>query len=127
MPAFNFQSRFAAKVESGEKLHTIRAKRKHPPKAGQPFYAFEGMRTVKCRRLLCSWISCIEDVYIDSGGIISVGGRMLGRAERDNLATADGFVDAREFIAFFRDNHGLPFAGDLIHWKYKSPVARGKA
>lgn len=118
MPAYNFQKRFAAKVESGEKLHTIRAIRKDGkrPMPHTPMAAYFGMRTKGCRLLVRSVISRVEHVRIDSGGIVQLDGRQITHAERDALALADGFVDAREFVSFFRDNHGLPFEGHLIHW-----------
>jgi len=126
MPAYNFQKRFADRVGNGTKLHTIRAYRKdgRHPIAGQPFRAYTGMRTKLCEPILFSTISKVEWVHIDVGGIVSIVGpmaehqRTLTHAERDALALGDGFVSALEFVAFFRNNYGLPFNGDLIHWTF---------
>lgn len=126
MPAYNFQQRFAEKVGNGTKRHTIRAYRKdgRHPIAGQPFRSYTGMRKKQCEPILFSTISKVEWVHIDEGGIVSIIGpmaesqRTLTHAERDALALADGFGSALEFVAFFRDNYGLPFKGDLIHWTF---------
>ena len=77
MPAYGFKYRFARKVETGEKLHTIRALRKdgRRPKVGQPMHAYEGMRTKKCRILLLSTISKVEAIRINEDGRIEVGER----------------------------------------------------
>jgi len=126
MPAYNFKPRFADKVGTGQKRHTIRAWRKDGkhPIAGQPFRAYTGMRTKNCRPVLFSTISKVEWVSIDGEGIVRIIGpmanhmRTLTHAERDALALADGFVDTLEFVSFFRNTYGLPFNGDLIHWTF---------
>jgi hypothetical protein len=118
MPAFNFKYRFAKKVESGEKRHTIRARRKNPPRLGQAFHAFEGMRTMKCRRLLRSTITLVEPIRIAQDGCVYVAGRRLTVDEAHALARADGFTSANELYEFFKETHDLPFDGDLIHWVF---------
>lgn len=114
MPAFNFHAQFAGKVERGEKLHTIRAKRKNPPKVGQSFYGFTGMRTMQCRRLVSSTITKVDAIEILSGQFVQLNGRHLTASEIDKLARADGFDGADSFFKFF--DAVLPFRGDLIHW-----------
>jgi hypothetical protein len=124
MPAYNFKSRFAAKVQSGEKLHTIRARRKdgHRPRPGQPMHAYCGLRTKKTELLLLSTVSKVESIRIDTEGHIRIGdigdSRVLAYEEVEALAKADGFDSPEEFVAFFKDTHGLPFIGDLIHWRF---------
>lgn len=120
MPAYNFKYRFAKKVGSGEKRHTVRARRKDGkrPQVGQPFRAYTGMRTKKCEPILFSHISGVQEVRIELEGGIYIDGRRLKVEEADRFAVADGFTSVTEFYEFFRDTHGLPFEGDLIHWSF---------
>ena len=124
MPAFNFKHRFARKVETGEKLHTVRAPRKDQrrPKVGAPFYAYEGMRTRKCRKLLESTISAVQDILIEENGRFMVGGQWISVDQAHALAVADGFTSANEMFEFFKAEHGLPFIGHLIHWTYPASL-----
>ena len=124
MGAFNFQYRFARKVECGAKLHTLRATRKDGkrPMVGHKMHAYEGMRTKKCRLLLVSTISKVEDIKITTDGRFTLGGydctaRVLNVDEADTLARADGFTSVTEMFEWFKETHGLPFVGDLIHWR----------
>jgi hypothetical protein len=124
MPAYNFKKRFAAKVESGEKLHTIRAKRKdgRRPKPEQAMHGYTGLRTKYTRLLVTATISKVEGISITAGPPaieVWIDGRKLTSSEIYDLAIADGFVSSSEFLAFFRDEHGLPFVGDLIHWRFQ--------
>lgn len=124
MPAFNFKYRFARKVETGEKRHTIRAPRKDGklPNVGDAFYGYEGMRTRKCRKLLTSSITGVQSVRIELEGGIYIDGRKLAVKEADRLAVADGFTSVTELYEFFKAEHGLPFEGHLIHWAYPDPL-----
>lgn len=129
MPAFSFKKQFVPFVESGEKTHTIRAKRKNRPRPGQAFYAYYGMRTKQCRKLLQSTITRVQDIRISDhemvGGdftalrglpLVTVDGIELDRSELEQLAKRDGFRDAAHFWNFWSDGD-LPFRGDIIHWK----------
>lgn len=121
MPAYNFKERFAKKVASGEKLHTIRATRKdgHRPRIGQPMHAYNGLRTKKTKLLLRSTVSKVDRISIAVDGSIVVEGRgKLTVDEAHALAMADGFTSATELYEFFKETHGLPFEGDLIHWTF---------
>lgn len=121
MPAYNFKERFARKVQSGEKLHTIRATRKdgHRPIVGQPMHAYSGLRTKKTKLLLLSTISKVDRIKINVDGSIVVEARgRLTVDEAHALAMADGFTSANELYEFFKETHGLPFEGDLIHWRF---------
>lgn len=126
MPAYNFKAQFAAKVESGEKLHTIRARRKdgRRPMPGQAMHAYAGLRTKKCRLLKLATISRVEWIRIVLEGdqvLVRLGipgeSRVLAYEEVEALAIADGFASPGEFYNFFKDTHGFPFEGDLIHWR----------
>jgi hypothetical protein len=69
MPAYSFKRQFVGAVEAGDKLHTIRGKRKARPKAGQRFVAYYGMRTRQCRKLLDSVITKVQDIRIEHSNL----------------------------------------------------------
>ena len=115
MPAFSFKQQFVAKVESGEKLHTIRAKRKNRPRVGQTFYGYYGLRTKQCRKLVESVITRVQDIVIDDLCGIMVDGDGLSLVEREELAVADGFSNYEQMLRFWDGR--LPFSGDIIHWR----------
>ena len=121
MPAYNFKQRFARKVASGEKLHTIRATRKdgHRPGIGQPMHAYTGLRTKHTKLVFLSTISKVDRIRINVDGSIVVEGRgKLTVDQAHALAMADGFTSANDLYEFFKAEHGLPFDGDLIHWTH---------
>ncbi len=125
MPLYNFQKRFAAKVESGEKCQTIRLRRKRPTREGEILHLYTGLRS-KFSRLLrrakCVRVLPIE-IYFDW---VRVGPESLFLGvDLDPFARADGFADAEDFFRFWRDVHGLsvenPLKGfDLIQWEPKT-------
>ena len=45
-------------------------------------------------------------------------GNELSESEEELLAKRDGFKDFAEMIAFWRANNGLPFEGQIIHWRF---------
>lgn len=122
MPALNFQRRFAALVESGEKRQTIRAYRKdgRDPKPGDRLYLYTGMRTKECRKLGEATCSAVEpfDLFVTpSGGLFwLLGHEAMTGEECDDLARRDGFVGSFELMGWFEKTHGLPFEGLLIRW-----------
>jgi hypothetical protein len=130
-----FKERFAPMVEDGSKTHTIRAKRTAQPRVGETCHCYTGLRQ-KGARLLGRWeclkvqdiriqLRCRKDGFpIDLG--IWVDGQRLDPDEVNQLAWRDGFRPVRKCDAwvamfhFWHDVHGLgPFAGNLIHWKFK--------
>ena len=115
MPAYNFQPVFAAAVEAGWKVQTIRAKRKNRPRVGQIAHCFTGMRTRQCRRIGTWKIEDVVDVRIDYAGVI-LDGSPLRAIDLDAFAWADGFKDWEDMRTWFRATHGLPFHGDLVMW-----------
>lgn len=126
MPALNFQNRFADAVARKKKRHTIRARRKHPIKAGDTLYLYTGMRTKKCRRL-CEPVRCTAAtaiVIVSAFGFVWLGAGsqryprgILTPEYVTLLALADGFASAGEFFAWFADTHGSVFEGYLIEWE----------
>jgi hypothetical protein len=136
MPAYSFQKQFVPRIESGDKTHTIRGKRKNRPRPGQTFYGYYAMRTKQCRKLIQSVITRVQDIVIEQGervcdleiraseGLkvywnipkITIDGELLARDEAETLAVRDGFRDLLEMSDFWPPER-LPFSGDIIHWK----------
>ena len=115
MPALNFQKRFAAAVEVGDKTQTIRAYRKRPIEVGDKLYLYTGMRTKLCRKLLdavCESVSHIEIDWVNAG----LDGLGLTDEECDKLAIDDGFDSYQQMVEWFDKTHGTPFRGVLIQW-----------
>jgi hypothetical protein len=124
MVAYNFQSRFAPLVETGEKLQTIRAlgKRRHA-RPGELLQLYTGQRTRNCRLLLTP--VCSEVIAVDMKWLIGsitkefrvrLNGIALTPEQKQPFAIADGFNDWGEFRDFFSAR--LPFEGVLIKWKF---------
>jgi hypothetical protein len=132
MPALNYKSRFAPLVAQGVKPHSIRAWRRRPFKHGDDLSHFTGMRTKACRRIrantICMAASPIEVNAAQRYIILQAepGSRYFRPADKTNrrladteveqLARNDGFKDADEFFAFFRETHGAILCGQLIEW-----------
>lgn len=136
MPAYSFQKQFIPFIESGEKTHTIRGKRKNRPRPGQTFYGYFGMRTKACRKLVQATITRVQDIRIRNGPgqfleriyilengnracgrypVIEVDGEVLADHEMEALARRDGFPNLFEMMRFWDGR--LPFEGDIIHWR----------
>ena len=118
MPAYNFQGRFAPYIESGRKRQTIRPKRKRPTRPGDTLYLFIGMRTKQCRKLGEAVCQDVTNIIIEPDMVITLGGRILGLIEANELARADGFVSLGEFYVFFEERYGVPHEVELelIKW-----------
>lgn len=115
MPALNFKAQFADDVEQGRKRQTIRPKRKHPIDVGDRLYLYTGMRTKQCRKL--GEADCIVTTPIEiRNGRVLLDEKSLTLFQIMRLAIDDRFEDWAEFFAFFRNQYGLPFEGDLIGW-----------
>lgn len=122
MKVYLFQYRFAPLVESGTKRTTIRPRRKHPTKVGDvlSLRAWTGKPYRSKQRILRSGERCKEvhwfRIYGDSVIAMELDGRMLEIWETDALAKADGFSCAQDMMTWFRNEHGVPFQGELIKW-----------
>lgn len=127
MGLYNFKPRFAPKIRSGAKRHTIRAKRLHPDKPGNTLHLYVGLRTKKAKliaRVLCVKV---EDIEIRQGmaifdrrercllNSVFIAGQRLSIDECEALAQADGFSSFAEMMKFWDGR--LPFKGDIIHWR----------
>lgn len=121
MPALNFKQRFGPMVERGEKLQTIRKKRKYPIEEGDRLYHYTGQRTKSCRKLGesdCSKVTEIIIDLVDGFPIVILGGQALSRTTIRVLARKDGFRNEFEFCQFFQDTYDeTPFCGVLIKWE----------
>lgn len=116
MVAFNFQSRFADAVESGEKRQTIRLKARCKP--GDTLQLYVGQRSKRCRLLGLGCCTDVRSCAITMLPAVVIGGRMLGRAENHALAKDDGFRNYWAMVEWFTKTHGgLPFNGWLIRWE----------
>lgn len=117
MGLYNFQKRFVPFIESGEKTHTIRAKRKHPAKAGEMLHLYTGLRQKGARLLMrvpCTRVETIE-INAKTTHMVSIDGEYLYSSEREQLARRDGFANWDDMLAFWQGR--LPFEGHIIHWK----------
>lgn len=126
MPAYSFQKQFVPFVESGDKTHTIRGKRKNRPQPGQTFYGYYAMRTKQCRKLIHSTITRVQDITIElvqagpherNFHRITVDGEVLAPDEMEVLARRDGFPHLLAMMQFWPSER-LPFNGDIIHWSF---------
>ncbi len=121
--------RFEQPILDETKLTTFRgrsraAKRpKGPPKIGEilsfrvwvgrPYGKGSTVREVA--RAICTGTPEVHLSH-DHGRItIIIGG--IRSHDPDATARRDGFVDAREMVAWFRENSGLPFSGYAIEWR----------
>ena len=114
-----FSARFVPFVEDGTKTHTIRAKRRAAPRAGQLCHCYVGLRQPGAR-LLGRW-PCVrvEDIVIEAHEV-RIAGQVLSRDERNALAWRDGFRGKRPWEEMQEYWAGrLPFKGDIIHWRWE--------
>jgi hypothetical protein len=70
MPAYNFQERFVPMILDGTKNQTIRSRRRHQAKPGDPLYLFSGMRTKWCKRLLDTTCINVQSIYIGDNMLV---------------------------------------------------------
>lgn len=130
MVALNFMKQFAEDVEEGRKRRSIRAPRKdgRDPRKGQALTLYTGMRSKTCRKLGDTIVARVRPVVIDWTGVILDGKTLYsgdapayqGGPDAEgydgDFARADGFDSFGDMADWFRENHGLPFSGNLIEW-----------
>lgn len=119
MPSLGFSKQFVSRVESGEKTHSIRGRRKRPEQwmPGKLVHLFYAMRTKHCRRLGTGVITEVRDITIHDNQVEIDGAVVDGERELSAFARADGFISWNEFTTFFRQHYGLPWDGSLIKWQ----------
>jgi hypothetical protein len=126
MPLYNFKVRFADAVATGQKCQTIRKRRRgdRDPKVGDTLYLYTGIRTKRARKLRQAITTRVRPIRIDARmqegalqPLVTLDDDVLTIDDVRMLANKDGFRDAREFLSWFEEVHGLPFAGILIEWQ----------
>lgn len=118
MALYNFQKRFAPKILSGEKRHTIRADRKDGrlPKPGELLHLYTGLRQKGTQFLMRARCTKVEQINIEVDGSIAIENVFLSVDEEEALARADGFRDFLEMSEFWDGRR--PFSGHIIHWHF---------
>jgi len=111
-----FQKQFAPQVESGAKRCTIRGREAKP---GEALYLYTGLRTKVCRKLGVEKCKRCRPIIIREDGV-KLGDMDLSTNGDSGLllsiANDDGFATFSLMRTWFRETHGLPFAGYLIEW-----------
>jgi len=124
MVAYSFNPRFEMAVREGWKTQTIRAGRLRHARPGELIQLYVGLRTQHCRKI-CEDVRCTDvlqiAIHFDSQGeIVRIETDKVPVRDLDAFALRDGFVDARDMAAFWREQNGqLPdsiFSGYLIEW-----------
>lgn len=115
-----FKPQFAGPVERGEKLQTVRPTPKRMPKPGDKIslraWTDKPYRS-KQRVLMESTITKVDTFSIDTFPTMRINDlRLKYRSDCDEFARADGFPDYAALLDWFRNTHGLPFEGIVIHW-----------
>lgn len=117
MVAFTFKKRFADKVESGEKLQTIREKAR--AKAGDKLQLYTGMRTKSCRKLRDAVCCAVDSICITPEGPV-FGQPGWWPKDKDLFAKRDGFPCYDAMYDFFCSEYGEEvFNGFIIMWSTK--------
>lgn len=114
MVAFNFSPEHAPKVESGEKLQTIRRTRRGD--VGDATQLYTGQRTKACRKLRQDDPALVLVDYVG----IRPDGLTFGNASKhprdiDECARMDGFTDFAAMVAWFKAKYGSPFFTGYLH------------
>lgn len=122
-----FKPRFAALVEAGTKLQTVRPKPNRMPQAGDTISlrCWTGLPYRSKQRVLReAEIERVAEIVIAADGVLPITVRPLREDSRamsywptpDDFARADGFADWPEMREWFAQTHGLPFAGIVLFW-----------
>jgi len=111
-----FKPRFADLVASGAKRQTLRPPRKRGvPGIGEVVslrrWSGAAYRSPQVE-LARGRIAGTDHVELDDL-IVVVNGTEV---DRHAFARADGFASWPDLVAWFRETHGLPFAGTLYRW-----------
>ncbi|WP_020185922.1 hypothetical protein [Methylopila sp. 73B] len=140
MVAYSFKAGFVPKIQTFEKLQTIRLPRKRHARPGEPVQLYQGMRTRHCEKIITDPVCVgVDEVRIDLrlldgrapyavpdfSGFVVVNGIPVPDAEADAYATSDGFgpigKTARPIVRMTRWwmlHHGVVvFDGVAIRWR----------
>lgn len=122
MTTLMFQERFAELVRTGQKLQTIRPRRKRPIYVGDTISLRKWIGAAyRSKQLELAKGTCIGTygVWIGEDEML-LAGDPLGPMRRREIAKLDGFKTFEEMLMWFEDAHGLPFDGDLIRWEFSA-------
>lgn len=124
MPSLGFSKQFVSRVESGEKTHSIRGRRKRAEQwmPGKLVHLFYAMRTKQCRKLGVGVITEVRDITIREDQVEIDGIVVDGERELSAFARADGFLTWHDFTTFFDEHYSLPWDGCLIKWRLVSSL-----
>jgi hypothetical protein len=127
MVAFNFSPEHAPKVESGEKLQTIRETKRGY--VGDRTQLYTGQRTPACRKLRQDDppLTHVTPCHIRPEGFV-VGNTAGVPRDNDPFARADGFKDYADMLAWFQKKYGREsFSGYLHIWAAKQNENKGES
>jgi uncharacterized protein YqfB (UPF0267 family) len=115
-----FSADHKKRIQTGQKIHTIRRDEANFLKPGSTINFFiEGQDKAFAQKSILATPSIKMECCNDFGGIcIEIDGRKLAISEKMQLATNDGFLFFAEFYWFFKKyipENGL-YIGKIIHW-----------
>lgn len=124
MVAYSFNPRFIEPIRQGIKTQTIRAQgaRRHA-RPGELLQLYSGMRTAHCLKILPD-VTCLAvmqvRIHFADGAIVRAFTEGVRVRDLDAFAIRDGFADAVDMWAFWRDHHPeamkVGFQGVVIEW-----------
>lgn len=117
MVAYSCKARFAAPIEAGTKLFTMRNHRKRHARQGEIVQLYQGMRTRQCRlidRKICRAVHNVRLVFGKAPEIRIDGARV--EVDLDQFARADGFYSWADLIAFWQAEHSEVFEQRQPRW-----------
>lgn len=118
MVAFNFKEAFAPDVEAFIKTQTVRSSKRC--EVGDKIQLYTGQRTKACRKLgdaICTGIAKIRVTEDCPWSLSDIEGVVHTTRDGKRFHELDGFMNAKEFVDFFRAHYGLPFSGWLHVWE----------
>lgn len=122
MPTYliNFKPQFAGRVESGEKVQTIRRHRADGKKMqpGDTVKLYTGLRTRNARLLRTATVAEVRRVRLDAAeNVIVVDGARLDTEQASAFARADGFMCVSEMLRWFKGQYmSSEFEGFCVRW-----------
>ena len=115
MPLISY-SKFPEKIESGEKTHTIRSRRKYPIKQGDWLSLWWKSRTPERRKFGESTCLSVTPIVIEENSVTTPNTEITLPELLETFASQDGFDSWAEMKDFFRPKFGESL--ELIEWSY---------
>lgn len=117
MTLLGFKRQFADAVARRDKRMSIRARFRF--REGQRLQLYTGLRTRAVQKLVADdpVVTSTASIRIEEDAVWMNEERLTDTAAAEPAHT-DGFATLDDFIAFFRDVHGLPFTGQLVRWDW---------